>query len=78
MPEITVLQLPKFEAEAAELVGTDGVEALAVYLIDHPNAGDVIPGRAESGSCDGQQTARESAAVPGSSTCTSWLPPAFT
>jgi len=29
-PEITVLQLPKFKAEATELIGTDGIEALAV------------------------------------------------
>jgi len=43
-PEIAVLQLPKFKAEATELIGTDGIEALAVYLIDHPDAGDVIPG----------------------------------
>ena len=42
--EITVLQLPKFKAEATELIGADGVEALAVYLIEHPDAGDVIPG----------------------------------
>ena len=43
-PDFTVLQLPKFKAEATELIGTDGIEALAVYLIDHPDAGDVIPG----------------------------------
>ena len=43
-PEITVLQLPKFKAEATELIGADGIEALAVYLIDHPAAGEVIPG----------------------------------
>jgi len=43
-PEITVLQLPKFKAEATQLVGADGIEAVAVYLADHPNAGDVIPG----------------------------------
>jgi hypothetical protein len=43
-PEITVLQLPKFKAEATELIGADGIEALAVYLIDHPDAGNVIPG----------------------------------
>jgi hypothetical protein len=43
-PEITVLQLPKFKAEAIELIGTDGIEALAVYLIGRPDAGDVIPG----------------------------------
>jgi hypothetical protein len=42
-PEITVLQLPKFKAEATELIGADGIEALAVYLIDRPDAGDVIP-----------------------------------
>lgn len=42
-PEITVLQLSKFKAEATELIGTDGIEAVAVYLIDHPDAGDVIP-----------------------------------
>ena len=42
--EITVLQLPKFKAEATELIGADGIEALAVYLVDHPDAGDVIPG----------------------------------
>lgn len=38
--EITVLQMPKFKAEATELIGTDGIGALAVYLIDHPEAGD--------------------------------------
>ena len=42
--EITVLQLPKFKAEATELIGTEGIDAVAVYLIDHPGAGDVIPG----------------------------------
>jgi hypothetical protein len=42
--EITVLQMPKFKADAQKLIGTDGVEALAVYLIDHPDVGDVIPG----------------------------------
>jgi hypothetical protein len=43
-PEITVLQLPKFKAEATELIGADGIEAVAAYLTDHPDAGDVIPG----------------------------------
>lgn len=43
-PEITILQLPKFKAEATGLIGTDAVEALAVYLVDHPDAGDLIPG----------------------------------
>lgn len=42
--EITVLQLPKFKAEATELIGTEGIETLAAYLADHPDAGDVIPG----------------------------------
>ena len=44
VPEITVLQLPKFKAEATELIGQDGIEALAGYLSEHPGAGDVIPG----------------------------------
>ena len=43
-PEITVLQLPKFKAEATALIGADGIEAVAVYLIGRPGAGDVIPG----------------------------------
>ena len=43
-PEITVLQLPKFKAEATELIGVAGIEGVAVYLIDHPDAGNVIPG----------------------------------
>ena len=38
------MQLPKFKAEATELIGADGIEALAVHLIDRPDAGDVIPG----------------------------------
>jgi hypothetical protein len=42
--EITVLQLPKFKAEATELIGTEGIEALAGFLAEHPDAGDVIPG----------------------------------
>jgi hypothetical protein len=37
--EITVLQLPKFKAEAKELIGTEGIEALAAYLADHPKSG---------------------------------------
>ena len=43
-PEITVVQLPKFKVEATELIGAEGIEALAVYLIARPSAGDVIPG----------------------------------
>src|ERR1017187_10777102 len=42
--EITVLQLPKFKSEATDLIGWEGIEALAMYLIEHPDAGDVIPG----------------------------------
>ena len=42
--EITVLQLPKFKAEATELIGAEGIQALAAYLADRPGAGDVIPG----------------------------------
>ena len=43
IPEITVLQLPKFQAEATELIGMDGIVALAAYLASYPDAGDVIP-----------------------------------
>ena len=43
-PEITVLQLPKFKAEATELIGAAGIESVAIYLSENPNAGDVIPG----------------------------------
>jgi len=42
--EITVLQLPKFKDEATELIGANGIAALAGYLIERPDAGDVIPG----------------------------------
>ena len=40
--EITVLQLPKFKAEATGLVGAEGIEAVAVA--EHREAGAVIPG----------------------------------
>jgi len=43
-PEITVLQTPRFKTEATELIGTDGIEAVADYLIEHPEAGAVIAG----------------------------------
>lgn len=43
-PEITVLQLPRFKAEAMELIGHDGIESVADYLIKRPDAGEVIPG----------------------------------
>jgi hypothetical protein len=42
--EITVLQLPKFKSEAMELIGAEGIDAIAVYLVGHPDAGNVIPG----------------------------------
>jgi hypothetical protein len=44
VPEITVLQLPKFKTEATEIIGVNGIEDVATYLVDHPDAGDVIPG----------------------------------
>lgn len=56
-PEITVLQLPKFKSEATGLIGTDGIEALAVYLIDHP---DGRSPEAAMGS-EGQREARRGA-----------------
>jgi hypothetical protein len=43
-PEITVLQLPKFKVEATDLIGAEGIDAVAAYLAEHPDAGDVIPG----------------------------------
>ena len=36
--------MPKFKAEATELIGAEGIDVVAVYLIDRPGAGDVIPG----------------------------------
>jgi hypothetical protein len=42
--EITVLQVPRFKAEATNLIGAQGIEAVAVYPIDHPDAGDAIRG----------------------------------
>jgi hypothetical protein len=43
-PGIVALQLPKFKAEATRLIGVGAIDAVAVYLIDHPDAGDVVPG----------------------------------
>jgi hypothetical protein len=77
-PEIAVLQLPKFKAEATPLIGSDGIEALAVYLIHHPDAGDVIPASGGQGNYDGQRRAKGNAAASGLSTCTLLLPLAFT
>ena len=64
-PEIAVLQLPKFKAEATELIGKDGIEALAVHLIDHPDAGDVIPGSGGVRKLRWLRRAKGSAAVRG-------------
>lgn len=36
--------LPKFKVEATELIGADGIEAVAAWLLARPNAGAVIPG----------------------------------
>jgi hypothetical protein len=44
--EFTVLQWPKFKSEAGRLIGADGIQAIAVYFTEHPDAGDVIPGAA--------------------------------
>ena len=41
--EVAVLQLPKFKAEAAELIGAEGIEAVAAYLAERPTAGQIIP-----------------------------------
>ena len=43
-PELSVFQLPKFKAEATKLIGAAGIDAVAVYLIAHPDSGDVISG----------------------------------
>ncbi len=43
-PEITVLQFPRFKAQATKVIGAAEIDAVATYLIDHPEAGDVIPG----------------------------------
>jgi hypothetical protein len=38
IPEITVLLLPKFKAEATELIGAEGIEAVAAFLSERPDA----------------------------------------
>jgi hypothetical protein len=68
-PEITVLQLPKFRAEATELIGAEGIETVAVFLIDHPDAGDVIPGAGGVRKLRWGPKAKGSMAEHGSSTC---------
>ena len=42
--EITILQWPKFKAEATEIIGVNGIEDVAAYLVDQADAGVVIPG----------------------------------
>ena len=42
--EITVLAWPRFRSDAVKLIGEDGIETVAEYLAEHPNAGNVIPG----------------------------------
>jgi RelE toxin of RelE / RelB toxin-antitoxin system len=44
VPEIAVLQLPKFKTEATKLIGAQGIEEIAIHLISYPSAGVVIPG----------------------------------
>jgi hypothetical protein len=54
-------QLPKFKLEATDLIESEGIEALAVYLVDRPEAGDVIPGSGgirKSVGSEGQREAR--------------------
>ncbi len=46
---VTVLQLPKFKTEATELIGADGIAAVAIYLSDHLDVGDVTQGARERG-----------------------------
>jgi hypothetical protein len=42
--EPVVLALPKFKEDATRLIGAEGIEAVAAYLIGHPDSGLVIPG----------------------------------
>jgi hypothetical protein len=70
-PEITVLQLPKFKNDAMDLIGAEGIEAVAVYLIDRPDAGDVMPGAGGLRKLRWAAKGRENAAERGSFTCTS-------
>ena len=63
-PEITVLQLPRFKEEATELIGAGGIEAVAAYLIDHPDRGAVIP---DAGGARKLRWAAEGKGTPGGS-----------
>ena len=44
LPEITVLQLPKFKIEATAIIGAEGIDAVATHLAEYPEAGVLIPG----------------------------------
>ncbi len=68
--EITVLQLPKFKAEATKLIDAGGIDAVAAHLIDHPDEGDVIPGAGGARKLRWAARARGSVAAHGSFTCT--------
>jgi hypothetical protein len=35
LPEITVLQLPKFKSEATALIGADAIQDVGFYLAQH-------------------------------------------
>jgi hypothetical protein len=69
-PEITVLQMPKFKAEATDLIGADGIDAVAAYLAEHPNAGDVIPGVGGARKLRWAAKGKGNGAARGSSICT--------
>ena len=43
-PEIKIFMMPKFGTEAMALIGMEGIRAVAVYLAEHPNAGDLMSG----------------------------------
>ena len=36
--------MPKFVAEAMALIGMEGIREVAVYLVEHPTAGDLMSG----------------------------------
>jgi hypothetical protein len=68
--EITVLQVPRFKAEATNLIGAQGIEAVAVYPIDHPDAGDAIRGAGGLRKLRWAASRKGSGAERGSFTCT--------
>ena len=64
-------QSGEFKAEATKLIGADGIEAVAVYLIDHPDAGDVISGAGGVRKLRWGAKGKGKRGGTGSSTCTS-------